>query len=114
MTHTEFWEHYDKRDISMTLWYYENQQADNGDLAMGEIISFSHGGKYYFRVCKNFAPKGYRRRYKNGGWSQAFFMVFDNKESANTYFIEHYNNYTKIGNPHTFYTNKECHNLLNK
>ena len=96
MTHEQFWKLYENKEISYKLYGYENREADNGELALGEVIAFRYDAKFYFRICKNFAPKGYRRRYKNGGWGTASFKEFETKQAANAYFKTAFNDYKLV------------------
>jgi len=96
MTHEQFWKLYESHEIQCKIFSYENREADNGELALGEVIAFEYEGKYYLRIARNYAPKGYRRRYKNGGWSDSFFKTFDTKEAANAYFKKAFSEYHKI------------------
>ena len=96
MTHEQFWKLYESKQIKYKLFAYENPEADNGELALGEVIAFEYDGKFYMRVCKNFSPKGYRKRYKNGGWSSGVFKVFETKQSANAYFKKAFNGYRLV------------------
>lgn len=93
MTQDKFWELFESERINYKIFSYENPSADNGELALGEVIAFEYEGKYYLRVCENYSPRGYRRRYKNGGWSWAVIKEFDTKQQANKYFVKAFSKY---------------------
>ena len=96
MTQEMFWKLFESGEIEYKIFSYENSAADNGELAKGEVIAFEHGGKYYLRVCNNYAPKGYRKRYKNGGWGWASIKEFDTKQQANNYFKKAFRDFHKV------------------
>lgn len=96
MTQERFWELYESHEVPMKIYHYTNQAAGEGELVEGEVIAFTDGGKFYFRIAKRFAPSGYRRRYKNAGWMSATFKEFESKAQANAYFKKAFAEYTRF------------------
>lgn len=95
MTHEEFWNLYENGEIQVKFFTYENPEADNGELALGEVDAYQYNGKFYLRISQNTAPKGYRRRYRNGGWSWATIKEFPTAAAANAYFKKAFPLYKK-------------------
>ena len=96
MTHNEFWDLWVNKSCKFKVFYYDNPDADNGELALGEVIAFEYDGKYFLRYARNYAPKGYRKRYKNAGWTDAEICEFKTKENANNFFRKMFPEYRKI------------------
>lgn len=96
MTQELFWKLYESKEIEYKIFRYENAAAKDGELYAGEVISFQYMGKFYLRICNNYSPRGYRKRYKNGGWSWAVIKEFDTREQANNYFIKAFKEFHKV------------------